>query len=408
MEKLIGKINPKETVHIIGAGASGLILAHYLKKKNIPIKIYEKSRVGGLISTEKRARGIIESAANALFTNDDVVDLLKDLKLEYISGNEKIKRVLVRKSKFLSFPFYFWEIPGILFNFFLKKPPYQKGLSLKQFFQPLLGEKLCDEVASTGLLGIYATDSSVLDQETFFPYYPYSSYREAFKKFTMERKKSREIYKLKKSISFIGGMQDFINALKNELQSDIVLQEMSTIPSNAIICTNAPAASELLEKTLPQVAKLLKQIKYQSIYTETTFTDEVFVPLKQTFGVLFSRKTPLHCYGLLANHEIFAGRTNQGYSYTFIKKAQTNNQLNETEIKKDREFLKFPKVVENKQTTWDIGIPIYSFQRRETIEQIKDYFEKEKIENLAIFGNYVGGISLREIISLARQFSETL
>jgi oxygen-dependent protoporphyrinogen oxidase len=406
MGSIIGRINPKQTVHVIGAGVSGLIIANFLKKKNIPFVIYEKeNRVGGLIKTTSTEFGLVESAANAIFTNDDVIDFLNDLNLTYIPAHEKIKRLLVRKNKSLSFPIYIYELPFIFFRLFFKKPPFKKNLTLKEFLSPLLGESFCDEVASTGLLGIYASDSSTIDQETFFPVLPYKSYFQALKHFIQLRKKMREKYKLKASVSFKGGMQEFINRLEEKVRDHIVFEKQIDLKPNAIVCTNADSAAELLNKKFPVVANCLKQISYQAIYTETKFTEVEYKPLHKAFGILFSRKTPFKVYGLLANHEIFPHRVNKGFSYTFIKESNDHNQL---DLSQDCLELHFPKSIENHSTTWPKGIPIYSSKRRQLIDEIRNHLEINKVNDIAIFGNYVDGISLREMISMAKEFTQKL
>jgi protoporphyrinogen oxidase len=406
MGAIVGRINPKQTIHIIGAGVSGLIIANFLKKKNLPFVIYEsENRVGGLIRTTSTDFGLVESAANAIYTNDDVLEFLNDLNLPYIPAQEKIKRLLVRKNKALSFPFYIFELPFIFFRLFFKKPPYKNNLSLKQFLSPLLGDAICDEVASTGLLGIYATDSATIDQETFFPHKPYKSYFEALKDFNQSRKRMRKKFKLKTSISFSGGMQDFINRLEENVRSHIVFEKQTQLKQNSIICTNAVSASEILKNDLPVISNLLKEIHYQAIYTETKFTEKEFKPLHKAFGILFSRATKYKIYGLLANHEIFPHRTKKGFSYTFIKESTHQNHL---DISEDCSLLSFPDVKESHATNWQMGIPLYSSKRRQIINEIRKYLSNHNIQNLAIFGNYVDGISLREMISMAKEFTENL
>lgn len=405
MAKVLGKINPREKVHIVGAGASGLLIAFYLKKKQIPFVLYEKKRVGGLIESKKTNHGIVETAANALFTNDDVIDLLKDLNLSYMPARPKLRRLIAREKKFLSFPIYWFELPKIFFSFFFKKPTFKGGLSLKQFFTPLLGEKICDEVVSTGLQGIYASDASVIDQESFFPLKQYSSYWAAFKEFIQDRASSRIKYKKRESISFPGGMQEFIDALKKEVGSSIVYDDINELPSNSILCTNAHDAAKILEHVHPTVSTLLKKIEYRAMSTNTFFTKEEYLPLRAAFGVLFSRNTGFNSFGVLANHEIFPERKYPGFSYTFIK---LSNSHDAQELEKDCQELKFPKIIDKYSSSWEKGIPVYSFSRRQIMDEISDYFDNMNVKNLALFGNYVDGISLRELISMAKKFSEQL
>src|SRR6187549_1165082 len=101
MKRVIGKINPKEkNVAIWGAGFSGLVLGYYLKDQGYKITIYEKSnKVGGKIQTKKTSAGLVEKGANALYLNNDGLELLKDLKLEPIPATKKLKRLILLNGK---------------------------------------------------------------------------------------------------------------------------------------------------------------------------------------------------------------------------------------------------------------------------------------------------------------------
>ncbi len=403
MQTLIGNINSKLPIHIIGAGASGLILGYFLKKKGYKVTIYEKEkRVGGLIETIKTENGLIEKAANAIFTNDDVIDLLKELQVPYVKASENIRRRIVREKKFLNFPFYWYELPRILLGFLFKKAPIQSPITLKDFLSPCLGEKICDEVVSTGLLGIYASSAENLEKSILFTHQnKQMSYLQWFKAFAKERAKMRTKYKTKASISFAGGMQDFINALQAELKDNIIYQNIDHLPENCIVCTNATAAAALLLDQHPIIAHQLKQLKYSAITTATFFTKEEYKPLKNSFGVLFSRRSAIKSFGILANHEVFPHRSNQCYAYTFIKEKK-NDDL--TQLNQDQKYLAFPATFAQQLTSWEKGIPTYNLERYAIMKEVRTYFSKNNIQNLALFGNYVDGISLREMISMAKNF----
>ena len=167
----IGKLMPhQKNIHIYGAGISGLLMGYYLKKQGFNIKIFEKNnRVGGLIQSHKINGNLIETAANTLYTNDDSIELLKELKLSYIHVNKGLKRKLMRVQTALSVPFSFSEIFKILINLRKPIPSFDQKTTVADFFKPLLGEKLCHEVLTPMLCGIYSIGSHELQLMSLFP-----------------------------------------------------------------------------------------------------------------------------------------------------------------------------------------------------------------------------------------------
>jgi protoporphyrinogen oxidase len=101
MKRLIGKIDPNNrNVSIWGAGFSGLVLGYYLKDQGYNVTIHERSnKVGGKIQTNKSGPGLAEKAANALYLNQDGLELLKELKLEPLPASKNLKRLLFIKGK---------------------------------------------------------------------------------------------------------------------------------------------------------------------------------------------------------------------------------------------------------------------------------------------------------------------
>ncbi|MFT6633621.1 MAG: protoporphyrinogen oxidase, partial [Bacteriovoracaceae bacterium] len=164
----IGTLVPNKSITIVGAGISGLLMGYYLKKENIPFKILEKeSTVGGKIGTSSNEFGVAEKSANAVFSNDDVIDLLDDLKISYFQADRKLKKIVWRQGAAYSPPLKKWEILCVLFSLF-KKVPKLNNISVKDFFKPLLGEKICSEVLAPALGGVYAYDIEDLHFESIF------------------------------------------------------------------------------------------------------------------------------------------------------------------------------------------------------------------------------------------------
>jgi oxygen-dependent protoporphyrinogen oxidase len=160
----IGQLNSSsKDVKIIGAGISGLVMGHYLKKNGFNISIFEKeSRVGGKIGTVQTTYGIAETAANAIFTNDDVINLMDELNLKYISATPKLKKYVWRNNKAISPPFKWFEILRFILGSF-KKIDFKdiEKKTIFDFFNPMLGKYFTKEIMSAALGGIYAQPTSV-------------------------------------------------------------------------------------------------------------------------------------------------------------------------------------------------------------------------------------------------------
>jgi len=389
IKRIIGKINPQDHhITIWGAGFSGLILGYYLKDQGYRITIHEKSnRVGGKIQTKKTGQGLAEKGANALYLNKDGLELLRELQLEPMPATKKLRRLLMINGK--------------------PKQPFQ--LSVAEFFNSLLGEEKIQHYLSPALGGLYATPASQLHFKSLFPQVgkkaQFDSYW-SFIKMMIKEKKSEPKLDISGSVSFDGGMQTLINRLAEVLRHDIKLnsKEHFRLKGNTIICTDAISAAELLKDTRPEISSELARIKYNSLSSTTVFTKREIKSLNKAFGVLIPLENNFHSIGVINNKAIFPANNENINSYTFISPMN----LDANEILEDIQGLShdFSKVdIQLIETTnWEKALPVYDLQLYLAVKKLHQLLMKET--NLAIFGNYVAGISLREMISSAKNFSK--
>jgi protoporphyrinogen oxidase len=409
IKRIIGKINPEDRhVTIWGAGFSGLILGYYLKDQGYKITIHEKSnRVGGKIQTKKTNQGLAEKGANALFLNKDGLELLRDLKLEPIPASKNLKRLLMINGKPKK-PFQISLFTKIFSNAYKKPPLISDGLTVAEFFKSLLGEDKIQHYLSPALGGLYATPANQLHFKSVFPQVgkkaQFDSYWSFIKMLIKERKAQPKL-DISGSVSFEGGMQTLINRLAEVLRHDIKLnsKEHFRLKGNTIICTDAFNASELLKEARPDMSEELARIQYLALSSTTVFTKREIKSLNKAFGVLIPLENNYHSIGVVNNKAIFPANNENVLSYTFI----SPKLLDAKEILEDIQNLSpdFTKddidLIET--TNWEKALPVYNLQLFLAVKKLHQLASKEP--NLAIFGNYVAGISLREMISSAKTFS---
>ncbi|MFL5785077.1 MAG: protoporphyrinogen/coproporphyrinogen oxidase [Bacteriovoracaceae bacterium] len=410
MKRVIGKIDPSDKhVSIWGAGFSGLVLGYYLKSEGYKVTIYEKSnKVGGKIQTKKVEGGFVEKGPNALYLNADGLELLKELKLEPLPAQKKIKRLLMVNGK-PKRPFQMGLLTKLGANVYKKPPLITDGLTVAEFFRPLLGEEKVNRFISPALSGIYAAPSEQLHFRSIFDQVgtkaQFESYFDFFKHM-LRYQKAQPKLEVSGSVSFEGGMQTLVNRLADVLKNDIKLntKEHFRLKNNTIICTDAPTAAQLLKEARPEIARELERIRYTELSSVTVFLKREIRPLNKAFGVLIPQETGFNAFGILNNKAIFPANNENLLSYTLISR----KKLSEDEILSDLRQL-FPEIGKEdidhtENNYWEKALPLYDLQRFLAVKKLHQMARKEP--NLAIFGNYVAGISLREMISAAKVFAK--
>ncbi len=409
MKRVIGKINPEDRqVTIWGAGFSGLTLGHYLKNQGYKVTILERSnKVGGKIQTKKTSGGLIEKGAHALYLNSDGLELLKELKLEPIAANKKIKRLLMINGKPRR-PFQAALLSKIAFNAYKKPPLISDGLTVAEFFKPLMGIDNVQNYMSPILSGIYAAPSERLHFRTVFHQVgtkaQFDSYWD-FIRMMLKDGKAQPKLEVTGSVTFEGGMQTLINGLAETLKGDIKLnyKEPFKMKGNTIICTDALSASDLIKDARPDISSELARIRYQELTSVTLFMKREIKSLQKSFGVLIPLDSGYNSIGIINNKAVFPTNNENILSYTLIARKKLSNEDILADLNRLSDGFVLDDIDHIDNTHWDKALPIYDLQLYLSVKKLHQLSQKE--ENLAIFGNYVAGISLREMISAAKSFA---
>ena len=175
----------KKSVAIIGAGITGLTAAFALKKRGIPVAVYEAGpRVGGVIRSERRDGFLAESGPNTILeTAPEISQFIRDLNLEQrrlYSSPAVRERFIVRDkrpvrvpssaigmiaSKLLSANGKF----ALLRERFVRRKQDDKEESVAEFVTRRLNAEFAERFADPLVAGIYAGDPRKLSVRHAFP-----------------------------------------------------------------------------------------------------------------------------------------------------------------------------------------------------------------------------------------------
>jgi oxygen-dependent protoporphyrinogen oxidase len=174
-----------KSVAIIGAGITGLTAAFYLKRKGVPVTVYEAGvRAGGVIQSSRQNGFLAESGPNTILeTSPKIAELIRDLNLESrrISPSPDAKnRYVVRDKKPVAMPssqaeFLTTKLFSARAKFALARepfvPPRRDGMeeSVAEVVLRRLNQEFLDRAIDPLVAGIYAGDPHKLSVQHAFP-----------------------------------------------------------------------------------------------------------------------------------------------------------------------------------------------------------------------------------------------
>jgi oxygen-dependent protoporphyrinogen oxidase len=172
-------------VAIIGAGITGLTAAFYLKRKGIPVVVYEAGgRVGGVIQSIRKDGFLAEHGPNTILeTSPKITQLIRDAGLESrrLDSNPRAEtRYIVRNRRPVAMPssqlgIFTSELLSAKAKFALIREPFvparRDGVeeSIAEFVTRRLSREFLDRMVDALVAGIYAGDPHKLSVQHAFP-----------------------------------------------------------------------------------------------------------------------------------------------------------------------------------------------------------------------------------------------
>ncbi len=172
-------------VAIIGAGITGLTAAFYLKRRGIPVTVYEASgRVGGVIQSTRQEGYLAEFGPNTILeTSPKIAQLVRDAGLQSRRLDPDPKagaRYVVRYQRPIAMPssplgFFTTDLFSLKAKWAVLREPFVparrdgKEESIAEFVVRRLGQEFLDHAIDALVAGIYAGDPYKLSVPHAFP-----------------------------------------------------------------------------------------------------------------------------------------------------------------------------------------------------------------------------------------------
>jgi oxygen-dependent protoporphyrinogen oxidase len=448
-------MNSEGTVVVVGAGISGLCLAHWLRRHGVSVLVLEKeSHAGGTMKTLREDGWLIEAGPNtALETTPLFQPLLDEIGLAekriYADGAAS-KRYILRNGELHPLPMgpvsfvtsRLWTWNGKLR---LLKEPFigrtDNEESVAGFVRRRLGSEFLDYAINPFVAGVYAGDPESLSVQAAFPKLyaleeKYGGLIKGLVKGRKERKQRAEKAKPSaKLFSFLDGMQSLPDTLATSLGGSIRYNcPVETIipvragrfpvytvygPNNTAIASDvkavvlsapAYATAGIVHPIDPEMAKTLESIYYPPVV-------EVFTGFKQEqvgqpldgFGFLIPEKEQRKILGTIWSSALFPSRAPREHVAltTFVGGARQPTLTEQDDERVASAVLSELKTimrvegqpVHTKVTRWAKAIPQYTLGYPEILKAMNRF--EQNFRGAFLCSNYRGGIAVGDCVANA-------
>lgn len=445
---------------ILGAGVTGLTLAHQLNKKGKDFLVLEVlDRAGGVVNTQREGDFVFESGPNSgIVSHPEVVALFDDLgdTINVEKGNDLVKiRYVLKNGEWHALPHSpMSAISTPLFALkdkfrILGEPFRKKGTNPDETLSELvlrrMGKSFLDYAIDPFILGVYAGDPSQLVTRYALPKLydleqKYGSFIGGARKKAKEPKTELEKRTDRTVFSIEGGLSGLTDALLNsagkenfqfgaqqikvEPHNDKYLisyqqgGEIKELTADKVVTTFGSVGLEACLPFIPQAQmQALTNLKYARVVEVSLGFDHWQGRPLDGFGGLIPHKEKRALLGVLFMSSLFKGRAPKGGALLTIFMGGVRNEqlcdLNDEQLLKllEKEFMDLMKLNEFNPSMIKIkryanAIPQYgqsSGERFTAIEHVQN-----KYKGLIIAGNLRDGIGMADRIKQATQIAKEL
>lgn len=441
---------------IIGAGVSGLVTAHRLKKMGRdPLLVESADRVGGVIQSREVEGFLIECGPNSLRGSHEFLDLVEELNLtgDLITADPRAPAYIYADGRLQAVPMsppalVKTKLISTAAKLRLLREPFVKARreggeeSVASFVRRRLGGEILERMVEPFLSGVYAGDPEELSVQACFPMLAEFETEaggilrgalRAAKRSRKEASRPKRSLRPYRLCSFRNGLSALSEALSKSLGDSLLTSariidisstgvfeikiehrgEIKTINSSTlVVSTPAYVAAHLLGGIAPEIAALVAEIPYASIASvPLAYRADQIARKLDGFGFLAPRGEGLRTLGSIWNSSLFAGRAPEGWVCltNFIGGATDAEAIKLS----DEELIRIvhddlnevlgvngePRRLPIKR--YERAIPQYTLGHAARVERIESMLRDSP--GLWIAGNYLRGISLGDCIKQAER-----
>lgn len=442
----------EKCVAIIGAGITGLTTGYYLKRNNIPFRIFDTASLpGGVMQSKKNENFVWETGpSTGTLGKPEAMELFEDLDLSlletapslagnrYIWKGKKLHALPSSPISGLTTPLFSWKDKfGILFE-----PIRPKGKdpeeTLTSFVKRRLGTSILEYAVDPFVSGVYAGSP-----DTIIPKYAlpklyaleenYGSFIRGSIKKMKEPKTPRDKKATKKVFSAKGGFSCLIEKLTQEIGMEnislglekckvrldengyiVSANELENKFSHVVFCGSA----RRLEESFSFLAEEGLQEAFQITYTSVM---EVAVGFKNWkgrpldgFGALMPSKEKRKILGILFLSSLFSGRAPKGGAMLSVFMGGIRHpeylKLSDAEV-----FEMVKKEIQETLCVTDFSPELFEITRHEmaipqydktTPARMAAFAKAESMHpGLILGGNGIGGIGMADRIRQGKEMA---
>jgi len=426
---------------IVGAGISGLVCAHALRRAGVDALVIEVSdRAGGAIHSERRDGYLLELGPQSFSGTAPLLALCSELGIvgeivqapphapRYVLVDGKLKQVPLSPPAFLTSDLVSaaakWAIARDLFG--RSRAPEQDE-SVGAFVRRKFSAELLDRLVGPFVSGVYAGDPERLSLRSSFPMLHDAEKRKGSVIRGMMAKSDEGARQRPTLLSFRDGAEALPRALATRLGDKLRLntrvtriesngasgafhltiqtpnQEESILADNLVLATPTDVAGRLLRGMNRSLESLLGEIEYAPVAVVSLGyrRSEVAHPLTG-FGFLVPRSAGFRVLGTVWNSSLFPGRVPDGqvlltsFAGGATDPQATTMQPDELTALVHREIAPLLAIREapsfSNVTIYPRALPQYNLGHADRLAAIED--QRTKCPNLWLAGNYLRGPSI--------------
>lgn len=422
-------------VAVIGGGIAGLTAAFYSPSGAKVLLLESGPRPGGVIATRKKEGYMIEEGPNSLIGSaEEAVKLIEDCglsdeitkassttKKKYIVIGGELVPLPVSPGAFLRTPLMSWKEKLRVFGepFVRTKAPEDE--SVEEFFTRRFGTGVA-RLVDPYVTGVNAGDPTALEAVSAFPrLVSMEKSGSIILNLVRSKKKTRPpIFSFEEGMARLpeklaaslagkvrtGRQVEAITRSGGEWNLDV--SGMGSVTARAVIYAAPAHAAGLLDGVHPEMAALLKRIKYVPIATVGTGYDlKQFDTPPDGFGFLVPSTEPCRILGTIYSSVVFPNRAPSGKVLltTFVGGARfmeitkkSDDEVADIVSSELRKLLKVkgePEMVSIKR--YDRAIPQYERGHQRLMQNLSE-FEKS-VPGLFLAGSYRAGASVSDTIA---------